>query len=68
MKKEKLSLEKVAIRQVIDGLDYNEDIHNGSGSEDELIERIIEKLLPKIKEIVKKEQNEESTAVLPPLR
>ena len=68
MKKEKLSLEKVAVRQVIDGLDYNEDIHNGSGSEDELIERIIEKLLPKIKEIVKKEQNGESTAVLPPSR
>ena len=68
MKKEKLSPEKVAIRQVIDGLDYNEDIHNGSGSDDELIERIIEKLLPKIKEIVKKEKNGESTEIVPQSR
>jgi hypothetical protein len=59
--------EKVSVRQVINGLDYNEDIHNGS-NEDELIEKIIEKLLPKIKEIVAKEKNGDNSGILTPAR
>ena len=53
------------VRQVIEDLDFNNDINTGIGNEDELIEKIIQKLLPKIKEIVK---NEKSSEILTPSR